>query len=205
MVTSRQSRRRGIAAGHSALGRGAVREAYAAYDRALSWLRGEDAPRRMRVRALFGMAQAGFWVYAGLWGIWIAPLFYVYTGDSIARVFFITAGAFAGMSLFGYTTKRNLGPIGAFLTMATFGILLALLLNIFLLQSQTFDLILSVVVVLVFAGLTAYDTQWIKNAYYAADEGDVVTRKAIFGAFHLYGDFVVLFVWLMHLLGVMRE
>ena len=161
-------------------------------------------PRVMISGSVFA-AQACFWIYAAMWGILIAPLFWLYTGDSIARVFFITAGAFAGLSLYGYTTKRNLGPIGAFLCMATFGILIALLVNIFLLQSAMFDLILSIVVVVVFGAMTAYDTQWIKNRYYEADGEDVVTRKAIFGAFHLYGDFVVIFVWLLHLLGVMRD
>lgn len=161
-------------------------------------------PRVMISGSVFA-AQASFWIYAAMWGILIAPLFYIYTGDSIARVFFITAGAFAGLSLYGYTTKRNLGPIGAFLCMATFGILIALMVNIFLLQSEMFHLILSIVVVVVFGAMTAYDTQWIKNHYYAADGEDVVSRKAIFGAFHLYGDFVVIFVWLLSLLGVMRD
>ena len=123
----------------------------------------------------------------------------------VPKAFFITAGAFSGMSLFGYTTKRNLGPMGAFLCMATFGILIALLVNVFLIQSAGFDLVLSVIVVLVFSGLTAYETQMIKNMYHEADGGDVATRKAIFGAFLLYGSFVTLFVWILHLLGVMRD
>jgi FtsH-binding integral membrane protein len=89
--------------------------------------------------------------------------------------------------------------------MATFGILIALLVNVFLIQSAGFDLVLSVIVVLVFAGLTAYETQMIKNMYHEADGGDVAMRKAIFGAFLLYGSFVTLFVWILHLLGMMRD
>ncbi|RMD65118.1 MAG: Bax inhibitor-1/YccA family protein [Alphaproteobacteria bacterium] len=150
-------------------------------------------------------AQAAFWVYAALWGALMAPLFYMYTGTSIVRVFFITSAAFAGLSLYGYTTKRDLAPVGAFLAMATFGILVALLVNMFLLQSSGFHLLLSVVVVLVFAGLTAYETQMIKNMYMESDHGEVTTRKAIFGAFLLYGSFVTLFIWLLQLFGVARE
>ena len=112
--------------------------------------------------------------------------------------------AFAGMSLVGYTTKKNLGPMGAFLSMATIGILIALLVNVFLVQSSMFHMGLSVVVVLVFAGLTAYETQQIKNWYASNDGHDVVTRKAIFGAFLLYGSFVTMFIWILNILGMLR-
>ena len=95
--------------------------------------------------------------------------------------------------------------MGALLSMATIGILIALVVNWFFVQSTGFDLLLSIVVVLVFSGLTAYETQMIKNMYYEADGGDVTTRKAIFGAFMLYGSFITLFVWILHLLGMMRE
>ena len=169
----------------------------------LGWV----GPRIMMSKSV-AAAQACFWVYALLWGSVIGPMLYVYGQIDpmlVPKAFFITAGAFAGMSLFGYTTKRNLGPIGAFLCMATFGILIALLVNVFLIQSAGFDLVLSVIVVLVFAGLTAYETQMIKNMYHEADGGDVATRKAIFGAFLLYGSFVTLFVWILHLLGIMRD
>jgi FtsH-binding integral membrane protein len=162
------------------------------------------APRIMMSRSV-GAAQACFWVYAALWGALLAPMFYIYTGESMIRVFFITAAAFAGLSLYGYTTKRNLAPVGAFLAMATFGILIALLVNIFLLQSSAFHLGLSIVVVLVFAGLTAYETQMIKNFYMEHDQSDVTTRKAIFGAFMLYGSFVTLFIWLLQIFGVARQ
>ena len=166
----------------------------------LGWM----APRIIMSKSM-GAAQGAFWVYAGLWGALIAPMFWIYTGESMVRVFFITAAAFAGTSLYGYTTKRDLGPMGAFLSMATIGILIALLINIFFLQSAGFDLVLSVVVVLVFAGLTAYETQAIKNMYYESDDGDTTSRKAIFGAFMLYGSFVTMFIWLLHLFGVARE
>jgi FtsH-binding integral membrane protein len=165
------------------------------------------APRIMISKSV-GAAQLCFWAYAALWGAVIGPTLYVYGQIDpmlVPKAFFITAAAFAGMSLYGYTTKRNLGPIGAFLCMATFGILIALLLNVFLIQSAGFDLLLSIIVVLVFSGLTAYETQMIKNLYYEADDGDVATRKAIFGAFLLYGSFVTLFVWILHLLGMMRD
>lgn len=149
--------------------------------------------------------HAFFWIYAALWGALLAPMFYVYTGESMVRVFFITTAAFAGLSLYGYTTKRNLAPMGAFLAMATIGILVALLVNMFLLQSSGFHLVLSIIVVLVFAAMTAYDTQQIKNMYHSADSQGVTTRKAIFGALKLYGDFVVMFIYLLQIFGVARE
>ncbi|MEM7170796.1 MAG: Bax inhibitor-1/YccA family protein [Pseudomonadota bacterium] len=151
-----------------------------------------------------GAAHAVFWVYAAMWGALLAPMFYAYTGESIVRVFFITAAAFAGVSLYGYTTKKDLAPMGAFLMMATIGILLAIVVNLFL-QSPVFQLLLSIVVVLVFAGLTAYETQMIKNLYYEGDARDVQSRKSIFGAFLLYGSFVTMFIWLLQIFGVARE
>jgi FtsH-binding integral membrane protein len=147
------------------------------------------------------MAQAAFWVYAGMWGALIAPMFWVYTQGSIAEVFFITAAMFAGTSLYGYTTKKDLSGVGQFLAMATIGILVALLVNMFLLQSAGFHLILSIVVVLVFAGLTAYETQMIKESYVEGEHEDTAARKAIFGAFMLYGSFVTMFIWLLSIFG----
>ena len=161
------------------------------------------APRIMMTKSV-GAAQACFWTYAAMWGALIAPLFYMYTGGSIARAFFITAGAFAGMSLFGYTTKRDLTAMGRFLVMASFGILIALLVNIFL-QSSGLQLVMSFVVPVIFAGLTAYETQQIKSWYYESDAGEMTQRKAIFGAFMLYGSFVTMFVWILQLVGVARE
>lgn len=150
-------------------------------------------------------AQACFWAYAGLWGALIAPYFVMYTGESIARVFFITAAMFAGMSLYGYTTKRDLSGFGRFAMMATIGVLVALLVNMFILQSSGLHLLMSIGVVLLFAGMTAYETQMIKSMYHAGDAGETQTRKAIFGAFALYGSFVTMFIWLMQIFGVARE
>jgi hypothetical protein len=164
------------------------------------------APKLMMTKSV-GVAQACFWVYAAMWGALLGPIFYAYLAVDpmlIPQAFFITAGAFAGMSLLGYTTKKNLAPMGAFLAMATIGILIALLVNVFFLQSSGFELFLSVVIVLVFAGLTAYETQMIKNMYFETDGGDVLTRKAIFGAFMLYGSFITMFIWILNILGMMR-
>ncbi len=146
------------------------------------------------------MAQGAFWLYAAMWGALMAPMFMVYTGESIVRVFFITAAAFGGTSLYGYTTKKDLTTMGRFLSMATIGILVAVVVNLFM-QSAMFHLFLSVVVVLVFAGLTAYETQNIKEAYYEGDTSDLQNRKAIFGAFILYGSFVTMFIWMLSLFG----
>ncbi len=165
------------------------------------------APRIMMSKSI-GAAQAVFWVYAALWGLVLGPTIWMYGQIEpmlIARAFFITAGAFAGLSLYGYTTKRNLAPIGAFLCMATFGLLIAMLVNVFFIQSTGFDWLISGGVVLIFSGLTAYETQMIKNMYYESDGADVTTRKAIFGAFMLYGAFVTLFIWILHILGMMRD
>ena len=166
-------------------------------------LSGFVAPRVM-MKGSIAACHAMFWIYAAMWGALMAPMFLIYTGESMVRVFFITAAAFAALSLYGYTTKRDLAPIGAFLVMATFGILLAVVVNIFM-QSAGFQLLLSVVVVLVFAGLTAYETQMIKNFYNESDGRDVQTRKSIFGAYMLYGTFVTMFIWLLAIFGVGRD
>jgi FtsH-binding integral membrane protein len=166
-------------------------------------LSGFVAPRVM-MKGSITACHAMFWIYAAMWGALMAPMFLIYTGESMVRVFFITAAAFAALSLYGYTTKRDLAPIGAFLVMATFGILLAVVVNIFM-QSAGFQLLLSVVVVLIFAGLTAYETQMIKNFYNESDGRDVQTRKSIFGAYMLYGTFVTMFIWLLAIFGVGRD
>ncbi|WP_366553376.1 Bax inhibitor-1/YccA family protein [Aquibaculum sediminis] len=165
------------------------------------------APRIMTSKSV-GAAQACFWVYAALWGALLGPMMAAYAAIDpmlIARAFFITAGTFAGMSLLGYTTKKNLAPMGAFLAMATIGLLIALLVNAFFIQDGAFQLLLSVVVVLVFSALTAYETQMIKNMYYETDGADVATKKSIFGAFMLYGSFITLFIYILSILGIMRE
>ena len=119
------------------------------------------APRLMMSRSL-EIAHLCFWVYAALWGMLIAPFFFLYTQQSIAQVFFITAGAFGGMSLLGYTTSRNLSGLGGFFSMATIGILIAILMNAFIFQSSGMHIMLSIGVVVLFAALTAYETQMIK-------------------------------------------
>ncbi|HEX3429446.1 MAG TPA: Bax inhibitor-1/YccA family protein [Rhizomicrobium sp.] len=154
-------------------------------------------------RMSVGAAQATFWAYAALVGIGIAPILLLYTGASVAQVFFITAATFGAMSLYGYTTKRDLSGFGSFLFMGLIGVVIASVVNIFL-HSAMVTFVVSVVGVLVFTGLTAYDTQWIKESYVANDDGTIAGRKAIFGALKLYLDFLNLFLMLMQLLGNRR-
>jgi len=149
-------------------------------------------------------AQALFWVYAGLMGLSLASVFLVFTGESIARVFFITAGTFAAMSLYGYTTQRDLSQFGSFLFMGLIGIILAGLVNIFL-QSSALQFAISVIGVVVFIGLTAYDTQSIKEMYFANDDGATASKKAVMGALRLYLDFINLFMMLLQLMGARRD
>lgn len=145
-------------------------------------------------------AQTLFWVYAGMMGLSIAPIVAVYTSMSVAKVFFMTAGTFGAMSLYGYTTKRDLTKWGSFLMMGLIGVIIAMVVNIFL-QSPALHFAISVIGVLVFVGLTAYDTQRIKSMYAAADGTAVMTRKAIMGALQLYLDFVNMFLLLLMLFG----
>jgi FtsH-binding integral membrane protein len=151
-----------------------------------------------------GAAQLTFWLFAAVMGLSLASIFLVFTGESIARVFFITAGTFGAMSLYGYTTKRDLSAWGSFLFMGLIGIIIAMVVNLFI-ASSALHFAISVIGVLVFTGLTAYDTQRIKEMYYEADGADVVTRKAIMGALSLYLDFINMFVMLLHLFGATRE
>jgi len=145
-------------------------------------------------------AQGVFWAFAAVMGLSLAYIFVAYTGTSIARVFFITAGTFAAMSLYGYTTKRDLAGFGSFLIMGLIGIIIAMLVNLFL-ESSALHFAISVIGVLVFTGLTAYDTQRIKEMYVEADGAAVMTKKAIMGALSLYLDFINLFIMLLHLFG----
>jgi FtsH-binding integral membrane protein len=145
-------------------------------------------------------AQAAFWVYAGLVGLSLSTIFLVYTGQSIVQTFFITAAAFGALSLFGYTTKRDLSGMGSFLIMGLFGLILAMVVNIFL-QSSAMQFAISAIGVLVFAGLTAYDTQQIKEMYWEGDDTLVAGRKAIMGALRLYLDFINLFTFLLQFMG----
>jgi uncharacterized protein len=148
-------------------------------------------------------AQTVFWAFSGVMGLSLAHIFLAYTGTSIARVFFITAGTFAGMSLFGYTTKRDLTGMGQFMFMGLIGIIIATLVNIFL-QSSMMHFVISVIGVIVFVGLTAYDTQKIKLMYSEADGSEVASKKAIMGAVTLYLDFINLFIMLLRLFGDRR-
>jgi FtsH-binding integral membrane protein len=141
--------------------------------------------------------------FAGVLGLSLSSIFVTYTGTSITRVFFITAASFGALSLYGYTTQRDLSPIGSFLIMGVIGLLIASLVNIFL-QSSGLQFIISAIGVLVFAGLTAYDTQRIKEMYDVMDDGTVAGRKAIMGALTLYLDFINLFQFLLAFLGDRR-
>jgi uncharacterized protein len=145
-------------------------------------------------------AQLTFWIYAGLVGASLAGIFLTYTGDSIARVFFITATAFGGLSLYGYTTKTDLSPFRAFLVMGVIGLLIAMVVNYFL-ASPGLQFAISVIGVLVFAGLTAYRTQEVKESYFAGDNELVSGHKAIIGALGLYLAFLNMFVFLLSLFG----
>jgi uncharacterized protein len=149
-------------------------------------------------------AQAIYWAYAGMMGLSLAGVFLIYTGQSVARVFFITAGTFAAMSLYGYTTKTDLSKFGSFLFMGLIGIILASVVNIFL-GSTALQFAISVIGVLVFTGLTAYDTQRIKELYAELDGDETTTKKAVMGALTLYLDFINLFVMLLQLLGQRRD
>ena len=148
-------------------------------------------------------AQITFWLFASIMGLSLASVFVQFTGTSIARVFFITAGTFAAMSLYGYTTKRDLTKLGGFLFMGLIGIILARIVNIFV-QSGPMAFVISIIGVLVFVGLTAYDTQTIKNMYYAGDSDSVGSKKALMGALRLYLDFINLFILLLQLFGQRR-
>ncbi len=145
-------------------------------------------------------AQATFWIYAALVGLSLSVIFLVYTGQSITQVFFVTAASFGALSLYGYTTQRDLSAMGAFLIMGLFGVIIASLVNLFL-QSSMLQMIVSIVGVLVFAGLTAWDTQRIKEMYLEADDEVVAGRKAVMGALALYLDFINLFMMLLQLFG----
>src|SRR5690606_18981136 len=145
-----------------------------------------------------------FWIYAGLVGVSLATIFAIYTSESIFQVFLIAAAMFGAMSLYGYTTKRDISGWGSFLFMGLIGIIIAMVVNLFL-GSAALGFAISVIGVLVFTGLTAYDTQQIKEMYYAGDDGTVMGRKAILGALRLYLDFLNLFIMLLHLFGQARE
>ncbi|MEE9454225.1 MAG: Bax inhibitor-1/YccA family protein [Paracoccaceae bacterium] len=149
-------------------------------------------------------AQMFFYVFAGLMGLSISWIFAVYTGYSIAQTFFVTAIAFAGLSLWGYTTKKDISGWGSFLIMGVIGLIITSIVNIWL-QSEAIMFAVSALGVLIFAGLTAYDTQNIKNTYLQVrtqPNGEALAQKyAIFGALRLYLDFINLFMFLLHFMG----
>jgi len=148
-------------------------------------------------------AQSTFWVFAALMGASLSSIFLMYTGESITRVFFITAGTFGAMSIYGYTTKRDLTKLGSFLMMGLFGIIIASIVNIFMKSSMMY-FVISILGVLIFVGLTAYDTQKIKNMYLVSDSGELMGKKAVMGALTLYLDFINLFIMLLRLFGQRR-
>ncbi|WP_417449889.1 Bax inhibitor-1/YccA family protein [Kordiimonas sp.] len=147
-----------------------------------------------------GALQMIFWAFAATMGLSMASIFVLYTGPSIARTFFITAAAFGALSLYGYTTKKSLSGMGTFLFMGLIGLIIASVVNIFL-ASTMMQFVISVAGVLIFAGLTAYDTQRIKESYYMMTTGQAVAKGAIMGAVSLYLDFVNLFMFLLQFLG----
>ena len=154
-------------------------------------------------RLQYTTALGLFMLYAGLLGVALSSIFLQYTGVSITRVFFISAASFGALSLYGYTTQRDLSPFGAFLIMGLIGIVIASLVNIFL-ASSALSFAISVIGVLVFAGLTAWDTQKIKEMYNVYDDGTVAGRKAVMGALTLYLDFINLFLMMLRLFGDRR-
>ncbi|MCI5978259.1 MAG: Bax inhibitor-1/YccA family protein [Bacteroidales bacterium] len=144
-------------------------------------------------------ATALFVIFAALNGLMLAPIFLAYTHVMIAKTFFITAGVFGAMSIYGYSTDRDLSKFGSFLMMALFGLIIAMLVNIFL-KSSTMDWIISIVGVLIFVGLTAWDTQQVKNIAAVAPQ-DTLGRLAVLGALNLYLDFINLFLYLLRIFG----
>lgn len=151
-----------------------------------------------------GTANAIYWTYSVLLGLSLAPIFLAYTGESIARAFFVTAGMFGGMSLYGYTTKKDLSGMGSFLIMGLIGLILASIVNLFV-ASSGLNFALSVIGVLIFTGLTAYDTQKLKGMYYQLGGSSDMARKiAILGALNLYMDFINIFLYMLRFLGDRR-
>ncbi len=141
-----------------------------------------------------------FWAYAAIMGLSLSTIFLVYTGESIATTFFATAGAFAGLSLYGYTTKKDLSGFGSFLIMGVFGLLIAGIVNLFL-KSEAMSFVISGLGVLIFAGLTAYDTQRLKDEYQVLRGTEFAGKAVIMGALNLYLDFINMFLFLLRFLG----
>jgi uncharacterized protein len=155
-------------------------------------------------RMSLGALQASFWGYSAVMGLWFAGIFLLFTTESIARVFFITAGTFAAMSLYGYTTRTDLARFGSFLMMGLIGIIIASIVNIFI-GSSAIQFAVSVIGIFVFVGLTAWDTQQIKEMYFEGDGEVIAGKKAIMGALRLYLDFINLFLLLLQFFGARRD
>ena len=151
-----------------------------------------------------GTATVLFWIYAAVMGLSLGGIFLVFTGASIARVFFITAATYGAMSLYGYTTRTDLSGFGSFLLMGLIGIVIASLVNIFV-GSSVLQFVISIIGVIVFVGLTAYDTQRIKEMYLESDSAEIASKKALLGALALYLDFINLFMMLLQLFGQRRQ
>lgn len=154
-------------------------------------------------RGTLGQVRGVFFLYSALMGISLAPVVLAYTGASMARVFLITAATFGVMSLYGYTTKRDLTSWGSFLRMGLWGVIIAVVVNFFM-QSAALDYALSFVIVALFVGLTAYDTQKIRQIYMSYDSEDMQGRKVVVGALSLYLDFINLFMALLRIMGDRR-
>ena len=154
-----------------------------------------------RMRA--STAQMVFWLFSGVMGLSLASVFLVYTGQSIVTTFFVSSATFFGMALYGYTTKRDLTGWGSFLFMGLLGLIVASVVGIFI-QSSALQFAISVIGVLIFTGLTAYDTQKIKEMYYAGDSSEIGGKKAVMGALALYLDFINLFLYLLRFIGDRR-
>ncbi|MCB1377090.1 MAG: Bax inhibitor-1/YccA family protein [Alphaproteobacteria bacterium] len=163
---------------------------------------------RMIFSSNTAVAHGAFWGYVVLWGLAIAPMVGTYLAldaSIVYRAFLITAVTFGATSLAGYVTKRDLSGLGGFFMMASIGIIVAMLVNVFFFQSSMFSLITSMITVLLFAGITAYETQMIKEMYVEGDAPGVARGKSIFGAFMLYGSFITLFIHILNILGIMRN
>lgn len=145
-------------------------------------------------------ARNTFWIYSALMGLSLSSIFFIFTGQSIARLFFISSSIFGTMSIYGYTTKKDLTSFGSFLMMGVIGIVIASLVNLFI-RSSALQLVVSVIGVLIFTGLTAYDTQMIKEGYNEYESSEIAGKKAIFGALQLYLDFINLFISLLQIFG----
>jgi len=165
----------------------------------------EDYAHSLRNQTLSAeAARRLFFIYAAVVGLSLSTIFHIYTESSITRVFFISAASFGALSLYGYTTQRDLSPIGSFLMMGLIGLIIAMVVNMFL-KSTGLDFVISAAGVLIFAGLTAWDTQKIKEMFDPQEDGTAIGRKAVMGALTLYLDFINLFLFLLRIFGQQRS